>query len=128
MTTRSDIWTYNPDQMERDELLATLVGRDDMIQRLLDQLRTAMEEPQTWRHILVYGRRGTGKTTLLRALQYHLEDDEELSRRVIPIAFSEEENSITSVHGFLCRVVALCVLVLLPVSWHFRDHARFPSR
>ncbi len=122
MTTRSDIWTYNPSQMSREELLETLVGRDELLANLTQHCRDSLEQGASGGHVLLWGPRGIGKTTLLRALRLGL--DSELSRRLIPIVFSEEEHSVTGVHSLLARVVELSGEA---AAWPPPNYRKLPS-
>ena len=124
MPPPSDIWTYNPAQMPADELMATLVGRDELLAELLEHCRQALDSATPPEHPLLYGPRGVGKSTVLRALRCRIAEDEELRRRLIPIAFSEEENGVAGVHPFLARVVQLAGTA---EGWPPADYRRLPS-
>ncbi len=86
---------YNPANLTKEELKESFVVRGGIFRKMLDAIKDApMSAPE--QHYLVQGPRGTGKTTLLLRLKYAVLEDEELSRKVIPIAFNEEQYGIRS--------------------------------
>jgi len=107
MTTTSDVWTYNPAQMPKQELIETMVGRGKLLDGLVDRCEKAVDASEPPKHILLCGPRGMGKTTILRALGYRVEEHEVLARAIIPVVFPEEDQRVNSVHSFLSRLVEL---------------------
>lgn len=90
---------YNPQEMPEDQFVERFVVRRDTLESLLQQIRSAAPG-QPFKHTIIQGLRGQGKTTLLRKLSICVRDDAELSPWLIPILFREEEYSVTS----LCRL------------------------
>lgn len=84
---------YNPDLLSKEELIACFVARQSLLDRLLHDLLLEGDEgsPQ---HQLIVGRRGMGKTTLLRRIAYAIEDDPTLSQRWLPLTFREEQYNV----------------------------------
>lgn len=60
---------YSPGNMDYESLEAVFVGRDDIMEDVLDRITTSISGPQK-HYILLVGPRGSGKTHLL-ALAYH---------------------------------------------------------
>jgi tetratricopeptide (TPR) repeat protein len=90
---------YNPQEMPEEQFVERFVVRRDTLESLLQLIRsTAPGQP--FKHTIIQGLRGQGKTTLLRKLSICVRDDAELSPWLIPILFREEEYSVTS----LCRL------------------------
>lgn len=90
---------YNPQEMQEDLFVERFVVRRGTLEELLKQIRqTAPNE--SFKHTIIQGLRGQGKTTLLRKLSICVRDDAELSPWLIPVLFREEEYSVTS----LCRL------------------------
>ncbi|MGZ4981741.1 MAG: ORC-CDC6 family AAA ATPase [Methylobacter sp.] len=90
---------YNPQEMPEDQFVERFVVRRDTLESLLQQIRSAAPG-QSFKHTIIQGLRGQGKTTLLRKLSICVRDDAELSPWLIPILFREEEYSVTT----LCRL------------------------
>jgi tetratricopeptide (TPR) repeat protein len=90
---------YNPQEMPEDQFVERFVVRRDTLGSLLQQIRSAAPG-QSFKHTIIQGLRGQGKTTLLRKLSICVRDDAELSPWLIPILFREEEYSVTT----LCRL------------------------
>src|SRR5580692_3998795 len=65
---------FNPALLHKEDLVRGFVARQDILDRLLDDLRRVQpgSPPQ---HQLIVGQRGLGKTTLLRRLAFAIEDD-----------------------------------------------------
>jgi tetratricopeptide (TPR) repeat protein len=90
---------YNPQEMPEEQFVERFVVRRDKLESLLQQIRSAAPS-QPFKHTIIQGLRGQGKTTLLRKLSICVRDDAELSPWLIPILFREEEYSVTT----LCRL------------------------
>lgn len=90
---------YNPQEMQEELFVERFVVRRDTLDDLLRQIRQAAPN-EFFKHIIIQGLRGQGKTTLLRKLSICVRDDAELSPWLIPVLFREEEYSVTS----LCRL------------------------
>ncbi|OAI02083.1 hypothetical protein A1353_17265 [Methylomonas methanica] len=90
---------YNPQEMQEDLFVERFVVRRDTLAELLQRIREAGHN-QFFKHTIIQGLRGQGKTTLLRKLSICVRDDVELSPWLIPVLFREEEYSVTS----LCRL------------------------
>jgi len=86
---------YNPQEMPEDQFVERFVVRRDTLKALLEQIRLAAPG-QPFKHTIIQGLRGQGKTTLLRKLSICVRDDAELSPWLIPILFREEEYSVTT--------------------------------
>ncbi len=90
---------YTPDEIDEEEFLDRFVVRTDEFNDLYEALtKTDYRKPQ--QHFIVVGQRGQGKTTLLRRIMIAVEQDEELSRFLIAVKFTEEQYQIRS----LCRL------------------------
>ena len=85
---------FNPALLSKEDLIRGFVARQDLLNRLLDDLRRVQRgsPPQ---HQLVIGQRGLGKTTLLRRLAFAVEDDPELVASWLPLVFPEEQYNVS---------------------------------
>jgi tetratricopeptide (TPR) repeat protein len=97
---------YNPHRMDRADLLATLTGRDELLTQLISHLRAQRGAAEP-RHLFLYGPRGIGKTTLLLALRYAIEDDPGLRQAFEVVQLSEEERRISNLPSFAVRLLEL---------------------
>ncbi len=89
MTRPSEISTYNPHLVPRDDLVASFIARRALLDELIDDLRRGPHQ-----HHLLVGARGSGKTTLLLRLAVAIEDDKKLSRTALPLRFPEEQYNV----------------------------------
>ncbi len=63
-----------------------------------DYIKTVLKESSTINDIhntIIIGQRGAGKTTLMHRLSYAILDDKNLSKRYLPILFSEEQYNLS---------------------------------
>jgi len=90
---------FNPALLRKEDLVRGFVARQDLLERLLDDLRRIQPgtPPQ---HQLVIGQRGLGKTTLLRRLAFAIEDDPQLSATWKPLVFPEEQYNVKNLGDF----------------------------
>ncbi|MDY0093589.1 MAG: hypothetical protein RBT80_12895 [Candidatus Vecturithrix sp.] len=80
---------YNPHEQSQQQLIESFVARQGLFQDLYLTIK-AFDPDQPGQHFLIEGQRGMGKTTLLLRLNYAIEQDAELRRWLIPLAFKEE--------------------------------------
>jgi tetratricopeptide (TPR) repeat protein len=86
---------YNPALLKKEDLVARFVARQNLLERLLDDLRR--EEPGSApQHHLIIGQRGFGKTTLLHRLAFAVEDDPVLAKTWMALVFPEEQYNVSS--------------------------------
>lgn len=86
---------YNPHLLAREDLVATFVARQALLDELVDDLRRGGKQ-----HHLLVGGRGSGKTTLLLRLAYALEDDPKLARSCVALRFPEEQYNVSRPSDF----------------------------
>ena len=89
---------YNPAFLSDDELKATFVARSREFDEILDHLRAA--DPDTTCHMLVYGPRGFGKTTLALRVAAEIRENHKFSEKYLPIVFPEELYEVATINEF----------------------------
>lgn len=89
---------YNPGLLSKDELIRLFVARTPLLGRLLDDIRR--EGNGGVQHHLLIGRRGMGKTTLLRRLAHAIDDDTALTAIWLPLTFPEEQYNVGHLSDF----------------------------
>jgi len=88
-------YKYTPDEMEEREFLSRFVVRTDIFNDIFEDIKSANNTvPQ--QHYIIIGQRGQGKTTLLRKVLIEVKNSPELSERIFPVKFSEEQYQIRS--------------------------------
>lgn len=88
-------YKYTPDEMEERAFLSRFVVRTDIFNDIFADIASAnYTVPQ--QHYIIIGQRGQGKTTLLRKVLIEVKNSPELSERIIPVKFSEEQYQIRS--------------------------------
>ncbi len=91
---------YNPHLLARQELVATFVARQPLLDELVDDLRRGGGQ-----HHLLVGGRGSGKTTLLLRLATAIEDDKQLAKKCIPLRFPEEQYNVSRLSDFWMNAI-----------------------
>lgn len=100
---KEGIKLYNPQSTSAQMLKNNFVIRLHEYRKLWRAIEQAdMTNPE--QHFIVQGVRGAGKTTLLSRLALAVEEDENLSKWLIPVVFKEEEYGITSLFTLWERV------------------------
>lgn len=88
-------YKYTPDEMEEREFLSRFVVRTDIFNEIFEDIKSANNTvPQ--QHYIIIGQRGQGKTTLLRKVLLEVKNSSQLSDRIVPVKFSEEQYQIRS--------------------------------
>jgi hypothetical protein len=93
---------YNPELMPVDELKATFVAREGLVDELIDLIKHQRKGAGT-QHILVIAPRGMGKTTVLLMLQLAIR--ERGLDKWIPVKFPEESYHIGDLADFWIAVL-----------------------
>ncbi len=90
---------YNPAAKDPDTLLAEFIDRKNLLARVLNITRrnTPDKPPQ---HVIVVGPRGMGKTTLLCAIRYSIQNNDMLNQEWLPLQFNEEQYGIGDLADF----------------------------
>ncbi|MCH7733459.1 MAG: tetratricopeptide repeat protein, partial [Candidatus Marinimicrobia bacterium] len=101
-----NIWAYNPYQLKNNELKQTFVGRDDLLDELIQHLRQ-QKGRKTSHHILITGPRGIGKTSVLLILNLRVRETQGLWTSYQPILFAEEEHGITESATLALRILEI---------------------
>ena len=91
---------YNPWEMPEEELEATFIGRQAMLNRLLEAVRE-QNQAASIQHYVLLGPRGIGKTTLLLLLRRRLKKDAELAARWLCVHYREEEFYVYTLRDLL---------------------------
>lgn len=99
-------YIYNPQNQTKEQLIDGFVVRLETFKKLFKEIKEAkMEKPE--QHYLIQGKRGMGKTTLLRRLSYEIENDDELNSWLMPLVFNEEEYGVSKLFQLWERVMEL---------------------
>jgi TPR repeat protein len=85
---------YNPANQSREELIDNFVVRTKIFEEIFQDIKNSpMQYPE--QPYIIQGIRGQGKTTLLLRIAYEIQNDLELSKRLVPVIFNEEQYNIT---------------------------------
>ena len=96
---------YNPDLLNKEDLIRGFVARKTLLVRLLGDVRRETRDDTPSQPYLILGQRGLGKTTLLRRLAYGIEDDPDLGAAWVPLVFPEEQYNIATLSDFWLNCV-----------------------
>jgi tetratricopeptide (TPR) repeat protein len=91
---------YNPWEMAPEELEATFIGRQPLLDRLLEAVRE-QSQAESIQHYILLGPRGIGKTTLLLLLRRRLKRDPDLAARWLCVHYREEEYYVYTLRDLL---------------------------
>jgi tetratricopeptide (TPR) repeat protein len=83
---------FTPGRQSDDEIRASFIARQDVLDRILEDIRATRPGSIPQHHLLI-GQRGMGKTTLLRRLHVALRE-QPLAQSFIPLGFPEEQYSV----------------------------------
>jgi tetratricopeptide (TPR) repeat protein len=101
------IWRFSPNQTDPELLEAIFVGREPLLQNVLEKIADSATSSST-HHVLLYGPRGIGKSHFLALLHHRLTEDAQLGDTV-RIARLNEDETTTSMVQLLVRIYrSLC--------------------
>ena len=106
--TAPEFFKYNPRLSSPEDLEATFVARQAILNGLLDDLRARADSPAN-QHVLIVGPRGIGKTNLLLMIRHRVAKDPTLAAAYLPLQTAEEEYSIASLRDLFARVLDLLI-------------------
>lgn len=106
-TDEQFIWRFSPNQTDPKLLEVTFVGREPLLQNVLEKIADSATSGST-HHVLLYGPRGIGKSHFLSLLHHRMMEDAKLSDAV-RTAWLNEDETTTSMVQFLVRIYrSLC--------------------
>ena len=106
-TDEQFIWRFSPNQTAPELLEAIFVGREPLLQNVLEKIADSAGSRST-HHVLLYGPRGIGKSHLTALLHHRIRRDEKLDDAV-HVAWLNEDETTTSMVQLLVRIYrALC--------------------
>jgi tetratricopeptide (TPR) repeat protein len=100
----SYIFPYTPRKAHFEDLKATLVAREVLLDELISNLRDQMNS-ETLQHWMILGMRGMGKSHIITMIYYIVNQDETLSSAWIPVLMDEEEQGVFALHTFFIRIL-----------------------
>ena len=101
------IWRFSPNRTDPDVLEAIFVGREPLLQNVLEKI-TESATTGAKHHVLLYGPRGIGKSHFTSLLHHRLANNDKL-RKKIHIARLNEDETTTSMVQLLVRIYrSLC--------------------
>ncbi len=95
---------FTPSLMTPDALEAIFVQREELLQNILERIRTSARFPEKQNTLLV-GPRGIGKTHLISMIYYRLQALEELREHILIAWLREEEWGIGCFRDVLLRIL-----------------------
>lgn len=106
-TDQQFIWRFSPVRTAPELLEAIFVGREPLLQNVLEKIADAATSDST-HHVLLHGPRGIGKSHLVSLLHHRLLGDAAIND-AIQIAHLNEEETTTSMVQLLVRIYrSLC--------------------
>ena len=100
-TDEQFIWRFSPNQTDPELLEAIFVGREPLLQNVLEKIADSATSGST-HHVLLYGPRGIGKSHFLSLLHHRLIEDAKLADAVRTARLNEDETT-TSMVQFMVR-------------------------
>jgi tetratricopeptide (TPR) repeat protein len=98
---------YNPDQMPEEEIKATFVARQPLIDEIISLIERQSDGAGV-QHLVIIAPRGMGKTTVMLMVKFALED-RGLADKWQAVKFTEESPSIYDLADFWLEVLKLLV-------------------
>jgi tetratricopeptide (TPR) repeat protein len=106
-TDEQFVWRFSPNQTDPKLLEAIFVGREPLLQNVLEKIAESATTGAT-HHVLIYGPRGIGKSHFIALLHHRITTDETLSESV-HLAWLSEDETTTSMVQLLVRIYrSLC--------------------
>jgi len=100
------ILPYTPGNMSYEELKACFVGRQPLLDELLDTLRE-QAGASTLQHWMILGSRGMGKTHLIRLFHHEIIENPDLTKKWLPILMHEEEQVVFNLPTLFTRIIEM---------------------
>ncbi|MGD2092776.1 MAG: ATP-binding protein [Candidatus Aminicenantes bacterium] len=97
-------YKYNPSQISPQELEATFVGREYLMEEILSKLNQQAQAKSNQNYLII-GPRGIGKTNTLLILKNRIIFNKTLSRGYLPLNFAEEEYSVITLRDFFVKIL-----------------------
>jgi len=95
---------FRPHRTPPQELEKTLVGRDPLLNEILEKLEN-WETGKSRQHYLFIGPRGIGKTNLINLIDYRIGKNPHLNKKWYTVSFSEDSYGITRVTDILIEAL-----------------------
>ncbi|XZE17959.1 AAA family ATPase [Pirellulaceae bacterium SH449] len=109
------IWRFSPNQTAPELLEAIFVGREPLLQNILEKIADTATSKAT-HHVLLHGPRGIGKSHFVSLLHHRLVNDA-ITSDSVHIAWLNEEETTTSMVQLLVRIYrSLC-------KWYPQDYS-----
>ncbi len=83
---------YDPRHLSEADFLNSFVGRHEKLAYLLRQIKAVAGENK--HHLLLFGSRGMGKTSMLRRIAIAIRENETLNHQWLPVSFREEQYNV----------------------------------
>src|SRR4030042_245264 len=100
----SYIFPYTPRKAHYEDLKASFVGREVLLDELVSNLRDQINS-ETLQHWMILGMRGMGKSHIITMIYYIVKQDEALSSAWIPVLMDEEEQGVFALHTLFIRIL-----------------------
>lgn len=121
-TTRHIPW-FNPREMSDETVLMLSTGREELLAQLFEAVRERLAHPGIFKHWLLTGTRGAGKSFFLRLVQASFEQT--IGSQARFVLLPEEHRNIYAPHEFLAEIQRMLNVhrgdIGMPPAWRVED-------
>ena len=98
------LYPYTPRKMPFEDLESTFVGREQLIDDLITNIREQSGK-KALQHWMIIGTRGMGKSHIIAMIYHMVKQEKNLNTSWTPVLMNEEEQGIFSLHTLFIRIV-----------------------
>ncbi len=121
--------SYQSANLTDNEIFESFIVRKKEFEKIIAEIERD-EMTGSIQHFIMIGRRGSGKSTMLRRIQAEINRKPELSKKLIVVNLSEEQAGIYKLYDLWDLIIRTMKTLKIPVNapewnYHFSDHTEY---